>query len=245
MYDSQGRQEQMQQTNIHPTAIIGENVRIGAGTTIGAYTVIHGPTNIGERNTIGSHVVIGSPPEDRHPKQPVSEAWIEIGDENTIREFTAIQKPSLTPLTSIGNGCYIMRNCHIPHDARVGSSVTMSPFATLGGSTIVQDSATIGIGACTHQFSVIGGHSMVAMNATVVKNIPPFTTFIPGKPLGINKVGLKRAGMVNVTVDLIEWLETGQLVKGSLLESTRGKMLREWEQLHQNSKRSRVKWAAV
>ena len=235
----------MTQTNIHPTAIIGENVRIGAGTTIGAYTIIHGPTNIGSNNNIGSHVVIGSPPEDRHPKQPLAEAWIEIGDENTIREFTAIQKPSLTPLTSIGHRCYIMRNGHIPHDARIGNGVTMSPFVALGGSTKVQDNATLGIGACTHQFSVIGGHSMVAMNATVVKNIPPFTTFIPSKPLGINKVGLKRAGMVNVTVDLIEWLEHGQLVKGSLLESTRGMMLREWEQLHEVSGRARAVWVGA
>ena len=50
----------MKENKIHPTAIIGKEVVLGEGNTIGPYSVIEGKTYIGDNNTICSHVVIGS-----------------------------------------------------------------------------------------------------------------------------------------------------------------------------------------
>ena len=50
---------------IHETAIIGENVKIGKGNIIGAYTVIYDNVEIGDNNTIGSFVVIGGDGETK------------------------------------------------------------------------------------------------------------------------------------------------------------------------------------
>lgn len=45
---------------IHPTAIVAESARIGAGVAIGPYAVIGEGTTIGDRVAIASHVVIGA-----------------------------------------------------------------------------------------------------------------------------------------------------------------------------------------
>ncbi|MDR0292363.1 MAG: UDP-3-O-(3-hydroxymyristoyl)glucosamine N-acyltransferase [Elusimicrobium sp.] len=44
---------------IHPTAIIGKNVRLGANVNIGAYTVIEDNVVIGDNTTLYPHVYIG------------------------------------------------------------------------------------------------------------------------------------------------------------------------------------------
>lgn len=46
----------MKENKIHPTAIIGKEVVLGEGNTIGPYSVIEGKTYIGDNNTICSHV---------------------------------------------------------------------------------------------------------------------------------------------------------------------------------------------
>jgi UDP-N-acetylglucosamine acyltransferase len=225
--------------HIHETAILKGRIQLGDNNRIGAYTVITGPVTIGDNNDIGSHVVIGSGPEDKtFNETKFNDKEIVIGDNNTIREYTAIQKPSATNLTSINDDCYIMRNCHIPHDARIGSGVTMSPYATLGGHTIVQNNVTIGIAACTHQFTVLGEGCMIAMNATVTKNIPPFTTFIPGKPLKINTVGLQRNGLDEIADDLQHWLQTSEYPE--MFDYLLWDAPKEWEALHVESGRQKM-----
>ena len=172
---------------IHKTVIIDGDVVIGEGTVIGPYTHIIGPVRIGANNWIGSHVVIGSPPEmsncNHHEYEPTMP--IVIGNNNVIREFTAIQRGT-ERRTEIGDNCFIMEKCHIPHDAVIEDDVTMSPLVVLGGHCTVMAGATIGMSAVVHQFTVIGHCAMIAMNASVTKNIPPFSKYIPGKDLRLN-----------------------------------------------------------
>ncbi len=42
--------------------VLGGDVRIGSGNTIGAFVVITGPVVIGDDNWVGTGVVIGAPP---------------------------------------------------------------------------------------------------------------------------------------------------------------------------------------
>lgn len=80
----------MKENRIHPTAIIGKDVVLGEGNTVGPYSVIEGKTYIGDNNTICSHVVIGSFGEDtRNPHYDHSQCVIRIGNNNIIKEFTA------------------------------------------------------------------------------------------------------------------------------------------------------------
>ena len=65
-------------TGIHPTAVIGKDVRLGRGVGIGPYVVIEDGTTIGESTQIMSHVYVG-------PRTT-------IGDECRIYSFVSIRE---------------------------------------------------------------------------------------------------------------------------------------------------------
>ncbi|MFP3608350.1 acyl-[acyl-carrier-protein]--UDP-N-acetylglucosamine O-acyltransferase, partial [Paraburkholderia sp. SIMBA_053] len=73
---------------VGPYAVIGAHVTIGARTTVGSHSVIEGHTTIGEDNRIGHYASVGGRPQDMKYKDEPTR--LEIGNRNTIREFTTI-----------------------------------------------------------------------------------------------------------------------------------------------------------
>src|SRR6185436_17833782 len=91
---------------IHATAIVGQEVRLGANVEIGAYCVVTGDVKIGDGTILKSHVVIegdvtigknnvifpfaaiGQEPQDLKFKG--EKLKIIIGDKNKIREHVTI-----------------------------------------------------------------------------------------------------------------------------------------------------------
>lgn len=214
---------------IHPTAIISGDVKLGRNNQILAYTVLEGPLEIGDNNIIGPHVAIGTPGENtREPRYDLTGKKIRIGDNNIIREFTAIQKPCFDDLTELGSNIFLMHGVHVPHDAILEDNVTLTPTVVLGGSSIVLQGAVLGIGATVHQRSVIGQYSMVAMNANVVKNVKPFSKFIPGKDISVNEYAITKYG----------WEAHAEEVRAYVLEDRRPttpflrEMIERFEALH-------------
>lgn len=200
---------------IHKTAIINGNVKIGKNVSIGAYSILDGNIEIGNDTSIGNHVgiyndvkigkknkiynmvSIGTLGEmtfkgDTKP----SDGLIEIGDQNTIREFVTIHFPSLSNRTKIGSKCYITSKSHIPHDAILGDHVIMA-HAVIGGSCIIQDHAFIGLNSVTHQGLVIGESAMIGMGSVNTKNILPFSVVVgnPSKFLRFNFLSAERRGL--------------------------------------------------
>jgi carbonic anhydrase/acetyltransferase-like protein (isoleucine patch superfamily) len=56
--------------HIHPTAIIEDNVEIGADCEIAAYAVVKRFTRLGAHNRIYEHAVVGGEPQDVKFKFP-------------------------------------------------------------------------------------------------------------------------------------------------------------------------------
>lgn len=180
---------------IHPTAVIGENVKLGKNNEILPYTILEGPLEIGDGNRIGPHVVIGSPGQDtRNPRYDSTHKRIKIGNNNIIREFTGVQKPAYKDITLLGNDIFLMQSVHVPHDAILEDKVVITPMVALAGLVHLMEGCNIGMGAALHQYSVIGPFSIVAMGAAVMKNVKPFSRYIPGKPASINQYAIDKFG---------------------------------------------------
>jgi UDP-N-acetylglucosamine acyltransferase len=180
---------------IHPTALIEGKVKLGQNNEILPYSVLYGPLEIGDNNLIGPHVIIGTSGEDtKDPRYDASNNLIKIGNNNIIREYSVIQKPRYEDSTQIGNDAYLMTGAYVPHDAILYDGVTLSPHVAIGGISRLMKSCTIGMGASVHQYSIIGQYSMVAANSAVIKNVKPFSRFIPGKPISINLYAIKKYG---------------------------------------------------
>ena len=202
------------ETKIHPTAFvhpsaefdegvvieqgafIGENVKIGRGTIIKANTYIEKNTTIGKNNQIGPFAVIGTDPQ--HLGYKGEDTFVEIGDENVIREFVTIHRGTSFDdgITRIGNRCLLMCYVHIAHDCKVSDYVVMANNATLGGHVRVGERVVMGGFSAVHQFCRIGAYAFVSAMTGVDKDVPPYVKVfgIPAKIQGVNLVGLRRAG---------------------------------------------------
>lgn len=180
---------------IHPTAILGDRVELGDNNEIGPYSVLYGPISIGNDNFIAPHVTIGTPGQDtRNPRYDSSECRIEIGDRNIIREYTAIQKPCYRYITKIGNDVFIMQSVHVPHDAVIDDFVVITPMVVLSGIVRLLKGANLGVGCSVNQYCVVGHYSIVGMGAPLLKNLKPFSRYVPNKALTVNKYAVNKFG---------------------------------------------------
>ena len=187
-------------------AIIGAQVEIHKGTSIGPHTVIKGPARIGENNRIYQFCSIGEDPQDKK-FQGELESVLEIGNDNTIREFCTINRGTAAGggITRIGDNNWIMAYVHIAHDCSVGSHTIFANNATLAGHVQVDDYVILGGFTGVHQFCRLGRHCFTAIASVVVKDIPPYL-IVSGnvaKPSGLNKEGLKRHNFSADTIKLL------------------------------------------
>ena len=200
--------------SIHPTAIvsdsavladdvelgaycvIGNEVVVEAGCRIGSHVVINGPTRIGRSNRIYQFCSLGDDPQDK--KYAGEPTRLEIGNNNTIREFCTISRGTVQDqgLTTIGDDNWIMAYVHIAHDCRIGNQCIFANNATLAGHVHVDDWAIFGGFTGAHQFCRIGAHSFLGMYAGTSRDVPAYTMISgqPPSPKGINSEGLKRRG---------------------------------------------------
>ena len=177
-------------------SIIGAGVKVGADTRIGSHVVINGPTTIGKNNKIFQFSSLGEQPQDK--KYAGESTTLEIGDNNTIREFCTFNRGTVQDkgATKIGNDNWIMAYVHIAHDCTIGNHTIMANNASLAGHVDIHDYAILGGFTLIHQFCKVGAHVITAVNTVVFKDIPPYVTAAgyDAKPHGINAEGLKRRG---------------------------------------------------
>jgi UDP-N-acetylglucosamine acyltransferase len=195
---------------IGPYAVIDEHVTIGNGTSIGPHAVITGHTKLGQRNRIFSGAVVGSEPQD--VKYHGEETWLEIGDDNIIREHATINPGTGEgSKTVIGNDNWLMIQTHVGHNCVIGNHIKLANLVTLGGHVQIEDYATIGGVTPVHQFCRIGCYSMIGGGFRAVQDVVPY--MIAGdEPLtihGINQIGLERN---NFSKDTIETLKKAHKV---------------------------------
>ncbi|GAB4343629.1 MAG: acyl-ACP--UDP-N-acetylglucosamine O-acyltransferase [Calditrichia bacterium] len=198
---------------IHPTAIVdpaaqlGENVEVGAFTTIkadvqigdntwiGNGAVLDDGTRIGAGCKIGHYSILGNPPQDLKYKN--EKTYLEIGDNTIIREFCTLNRGTdYHYKTAIGSNCFIMTYVHVAHDCLIGDNVILANAVNLAGHVEVHDFVTIGGMTPVHQFVKIGKYAFVGGGLRVNKDVPPYIRAM-GEPIrygGTNFIGLERKG---------------------------------------------------
>jgi len=200
---------------IHPsayiaeTAVIGENVTIGAFAVIednvhigdncklGAHVVIRPYTTMGTGNTIHAQVVLGDLPQDTSFDE-ATVSYLKIGNDNTFREgFTAHRGSVENAVTRIGSNCFFMNNSHVAHDCIIGNHTIFANNVAIGGFVQIDDRVFMGGSVVAHQFCRIGSYAIVQGTTGLNKDALPFCLIAgyPAKHYRLNTIGLRRAGI--------------------------------------------------
>ena len=207
---------------IHETAIIGKNVVIEEGVSIGAYAVIEsgvrlakgvkvypyvhlkGKTSIGEDTTIGTGCVIGEAPQILGVKEPSGKVY--IGKNNIIREYVTINSSSVSgKSTTLGNDNFLMAFSHIAHDCKIANDVVICNGALIAGHVEMQDKVFISGNVVVHQFVRIGRLAMVGGLSRVNQDVPPFMMVVgDSRVCGLNKIGMRRSGFSREDINQVK-----------------------------------------
>jgi len=188
---------------IGPYTLIGPKVSIGAGSRVGPHCVIEGPTRIGKQNRIWQFCSLGAAPQDK--KYAGEDTWLEIGDGNTIREFSTFNRGTVQDAgaTRVGNDNWFMAYVHLAHDCQIGDHTIFANNAQLAGHVHVGDWAILGGFTVVHQFVHIGMHAISGMGSILFKDLPAYVMCAgnPATPHGVNSEGLKRRGFTPAQVE--------------------------------------------
>src|SRR5437764_6543630 len=213
----------MSDAQIHPTAIVNARTEIGPGTIVGPYCIVGpdvvlganswlqhhvtlaGPMTAGARNKFYAYCSIGQQTQDlKYQDEPT---YLEIGDENTFREFVTVNRSTTSDgKTRIGHRGNFLAYSHIGHDCNVGNEVVFSNNGTLAGHVEVGDNAVMGGLTAVHQFCRIGRFAITGGCSKIVQDVAPFM-IADGNPAeirGVNLVGLERKNYPAESVKLIK-----------------------------------------
>jgi UDP-N-acetylglucosamine acyltransferase len=102
-----------------------------------------------------------------------------------------------------------MQSVHIPHDAIIDDYVVITTMCVLDGISRIMIGANLGIGASINQYNVIGPYSIVESVAVAMKNVPPFSRYIPCKPISVNYYALKKYGFEEWTEEIESYSQEG------------------------------------
>jgi UDP-N-acetylglucosamine acyltransferase len=200
-------------SEIHSTAIIHPDSKIGTNCQIGPYCIIEKDVQLGNNNILSSNVllagntrigndnkffhgaVIGTDCQDlKYNGEPTE---LIIGNNNTFREFCTVNRSAtLDESTQIGDNGLFMAYTHVAHNCILGNNLILANAVNLAGHVHLEDYVTIGGMSAVSQFSTIGAYAFVGGKSGVSKDVPPFTRG-GGHPYimaGINAVGLQRKG---------------------------------------------------
>jgi UDP-N-acetylglucosamine acyltransferase len=212
--------------SVGPFSIIGPKVVVGEGSSIGSHVVLEGRLRIGRNNRIAHFCSIGGPPQDK--KYRDEDTGVEIGDGNTIREYTTINRgtPQDAGVTRVGDDNWIMAYVHFAHDCQIGSHAIFANGAQLAGHVHVGDWVILGGFALAHQFVRMGAHAFVGMGSHLTQDLPPYVTAAggPAKPYGINSEGLKRRGFSAGDIAALKRAYRTLYREGLTLDEARGRL---------------------
>lgn len=212
------------EVQIHPTAIIGSKVELGAGTKVGPYAIIEDGAILGKDCDIRSHAiingrttfgdgcavfpfaVIGAAPQ--HLGYKDEPTTVEIGNRVTFREAVTVHRgtPFGRGKTTIGDESFLMGGVHVAHDCEIGRNVIVVNGVGLAGHVVLEDFVTVGGMTGVGQNCRIGRYAYVGGESSVRKDLPPF---LMGKGhdfqvQGVNSIGLERRGFNADTISRLK-----------------------------------------
>ena len=191
---------------VHPTAVLSDDVEIGAygvveadvmigpGTVLREHAILRRYTTIGRNNIVDSYAVLGGLPQDIK-FNPGTTSYLRVGDDNVFREGVTISRATGEgEATIVGNRTYWMTAAHAGHNAVIEDDAILVNGSALAGHTVLGRGAMLSAHVVVHQFCWVGEGAMSQGNSATSMHIAPFTLFAGvNKVVSLNVVGIRRS----------------------------------------------------
>jgi UDP-N-acetylglucosamine acyltransferase len=205
--------------SVHMGAMIEAGVTVGAGTVIGPHAVLYTGTTVGEQVQVHAGAVLGGVPQDL--KFRGGESGVSVGDRSVVREYATVHR-CVEPgqITVVGADCLLMATSHVAHECVLGDRVIVANGVMMAGHITVGDGVFLSGNVVLHQFTSIGRLAMIGGGSAVRQDIVPFALADghPARPIGLNTVGLERAGISDDAVSDLKRAFRQLFGSGSTLE---------------------------
>lgn len=209
---------------VGPYCIIGDNVKVGANSSLRSHVILDGHLEIGENNQFYSFCSIGTEPQDLTYKGEPTK--VVIGNNNVFREYVSIHRGTLKEegLTRVGNDSLFMAYVHVGHDVVIGNKCVIVNSVNFAGHVKIGDRVIIGGGTNVSQFIHIGRGAYIGGASGIDRDIPPFCTAYGNRARlkGINIVGMRRHGfekpVISEVVDFFRLMESSALAPRNFVE---------------------------
>jgi UDP-3-O-[3-hydroxymyristoyl] glucosamine N-acyltransferase len=215
-----------QAPGVHPSAVLGRDVRLADGVSIGAgcvigdgvavgegsclypRVVVYRNCSIGKRNIIHSGAVIGADgfgiARDAHGWVKIPQIGaVRIGDDVEIGANTTIDRGAIDD-TVLEEGVKLDNQIQIGHNVRVGARTAMAGCVAVAGSADIGSDCTIGAAAVIlgHLRLVDGVH--VSAGTVISRSVRQPGTYTGMYPFDDNESWARNTALVRHLAELVD-----------------------------------------
>ena len=196
-------------SEIHPSAVIGANVRIGADCVIMPGVVIYENATIGDRVTIHANTVIGAD-SFYYKKRPtgydkmVTAGCVVIEDDVEIGALCTIDR-GVSADTRIGQGTKIDNHVQVGHDTLIGKHCLIASHVGISGACVIEDHVTLWGQVGVPSKITIGEGATLLGQSGVMSSVEGGKTYF-GSPAGEWKQKMREVALMSRLPDVVKKL---------------------------------------
>ena len=147
---------------------------IGDNCHIHSHVSILAGARLGTGNEVFEGSIISAKPQDFRWKG--EDSHVIIGHNNVIREHVIINRSiHKGEATKIGDGSFIMAQCHIGHDSVIGNKCVLGNAVKIAGNCIIGNCTILSSNSLVHENCCVGDWVLVKGGCRVTSNVPPYT----------------------------------------------------------------------
>lgn len=197
-------------SEIHPSAVIGANVRIGSDCMIMPGVVIYENTSIGDRVIIHANTVIGGDPFYYKKRASGYEKMapggsVVIGNDVEIGSLCTIDR-GISADTRIGAGTKIDNHVQVGHDTIIGEHCLIASHVGISGAVVIEDHVTLWGQVGVPSKLRIGKGATVLGQSGLINSLEGGRTYF-GSPAGEWKMKMREVALIAKLPELFKKLK--------------------------------------
>lgn len=197
-------------SEVHPSVVLGANVRIGVDCLIMPGVVIYENTTIGDRVTIHANTVIGGDPFYYKKRasgydKMVPGGSVVIEDDVEIGALCTIDR-GVSAETRIGRGTKIDNHVQVGHDTLVGANCLFASHVGISGAVVIEDNVTLwGQVGVPSKLRIGKGATLLGQSA-IMNSVEGGKTYL-GSPAGEWRQKMREIALIAKLPDLFKKME--------------------------------------